>query len=94
MSYFGGILYDPYSDPPPPDDRFPGRQVVDAQVIETWMSAADAREYKIFGEMEFVLRRLAERGWKMRAWAIRRNIKFLRKEALKLGFDWGREEVE
>jgi hypothetical protein len=92
MSFFGGIPYDPYNDPPPPDSRYPGRQVVDAQVIEQWVSAADQREWKIFSEIEIVLQHMAKNGWTLRAKLIRRSLRHLRKEAVKMGFDWGKED--
>lgn len=86
---------DPANDPPPPDDArtstYGPTTVIDAEVVEDWFTAADSREYRVFEEMEHVIRSLEQKGWKLRAKHIRRDLALIRKEAAEMGFDWGRE---
>ena len=59
--------------------------------VDDWISWADQREYKMWEEIESLLNQLKETR-PLRVRALRKELKWLRREARLAGFGWGINE--
>lgn len=93
---------DPGDGPPPQDNRPTSEweadvviddgktpRLVSVKEVSDWMTAAEEREFLIWKQMDDLLLELKS-DWPLRTRAIRRELRWLRKEAKKREYAWGR----
>lgn len=63
---------------------------IDAEIVEDLLSTSELREFQVWSEIEAVLDVVQQETpiWGKR---MKKNIKWLRKEAHKQGYEWGRK---
>lgn len=85
------ILFDRHreEEPPPGNVRSLSRRL-NSDDVDSFMEAADRRESPLWEEMDGFLRELATR-WPMRSGRLRKELRWLRKQAYKQNLHWGKK---
>ena len=65
-------------------------EVLTEEVVNDWMTASEERGLPMFAQMDQLLSELS-RSQPIRVWLFKRDLKWVRKEALKRNYFWGQQ---